>query len=338
MARQTSWRVVFVAILVGCANTPSGTKATLPAGPPGIGFDDLRYSVKLHRLLVPAGRSGSLDLVDPDTLAVTQIGGFGTIATYSGGHDDGPTSVDEGNGMLFVTDRTTSLLNVVDPEARRIVSSVPVSASPDYVRYVQATNELWVTEPDTEQIEIFAMATDPRAAPVRAAAMSVSNGPESLVIDNLRGRAYTHRWQASTVAVDLRTRTIVEEWPNGCASSRGIALDEERGFLLVACGEGTVSVLQVTAGGRLVSTLAQGSGFDVIGFAANTGHLYAAGTSCACLITLGVSATGQLTFLSRKDANRSSHCAAADDVGHAWWCDQDGGSVRRVTDSAPPSR
>jgi DNA-binding beta-propeller fold protein YncE len=309
----------------------------LPAGSAGIGFDVLRYSATLHRVLVPAGRTGTLDLIDPDTLEVTSIPGFGTVANYSGGHDDGPTSVDEGNGLLYVTDRTTGMLDVVDPTAGGIVASVGLAAGPDYLRYVRATNEIWVTEPGAAQIEILAVGQDPTAAPVHAAVVAVTNGPESMVIDNTRGRAYTHRWQATTVAIDVASRTIVAEWQNGCAASRGIAVDEARGFLFASCSEGTTSVLDASNGGRMLSTLSRGSGFDVIGYAPSSGHLYLAGSSCGCLVTLGVSAQGALSFLSRVDAAGSTHCATADDAGHAWWCDQDQGSIWRVNDASPAS-
>ena len=158
-----------------------------------------------------------------------------------------------------------------------------------------------------------------------------------MVIDNKRGRAYTHRWQATTVAVDLASRTVVAEWQNGCAAARGIALDEERGFLFASCLEGTTSVLDVNNGGQMLSTLARGSGFDVMGYAPKTGHLYLAGNSCGCLVTLGVSARGALSFVNRVDASGSTHCATVDDVGHVWWCDQDKGSVWRVADVSAPT-
>ena len=56
------------------------------------------------------------------------IPGFSAKPDYSGGHDDGPTSVDEGRGFLFVTDRTSRKLLVVDPKASRIVASTDVAA------------------------------------------------------------------------------------------------------------------------------------------------------------------------------------------------------------------
>src|SRR5579859_1659070 len=117
------------------------------------------------------------------------------------------------------------------------------------------------------------------------------------------------------------------------AAARGIALDEARGFLFSGCNEGTAAVLDVAHDGKILSTIAKGSGFDVIGYAPSLGHLYLAGQSCACLVTLGVSPDGALSFLDRVDAPSSTHCVAADDVGHAWVCDPDDGSILRVDDS-----
>jgi len=325
------------ALSAACASSPDGVPVALPNGTPGIGFDDLRYSPSLHRVLVPGGRSGNLALINPDSLEVSVVSGFSASNDYSGGHDDGATSVDEGRGFLLVTDRTARKLLVVDPAARKVVGSARVGAGPDYLRYVPVTDEIWVTEPDAERIEVFALPKTGVPVPVSTATIPVKNGPESLVIDGTGGRAYTHRWQASTVVIDVRTREIVAEWRNGCASSRGLAVDEARGLFFAGCSEGTVSALDSAHDGRILSSLAVGSGFDVIGYNPKLGHLYEAGTSCGCLIILGVSARGKLSFLGRFKATSSAHCAAADDRGHAWVCDPDGGRLLRVDDRYPAS-
>lgn len=333
MKRQ--WGPALVAL--GCATTthavtPSkGVSVSLPEGAPGVGFDDLRYSHRLHRVLAPAGRSGRLALVDPDQLAVTSIGGFSKSAAYDGGHDVGPTSVEEAKGRLWVTDRTTRTLVSVDPERRSIAGSTPLGKEPDYVRFVPSTGELWVTEPDADQIEIFGLGDDGTAK--ASGTIGVKNGPESLVVDELRGRAYTHRWQRSTIAIDVKTRASVAEWPNGCEGSRGIALDAARGWLFAACREGAVAVLDVAHEGRILSTLRQGSGFDVMGYSEKLGHLYLAGGSCACWLVVGVSPEGKLSLLERGNAPASTHCAAGDESGHFWVCDPKGGRLLRFTDA-----
>jgi DNA-binding beta-propeller fold protein YncE len=241
--------------------------------------------------------------------------------------------VDEGLGKLYVSDRTSQSLWIVDSGSAAIAGKVALAAEPDYVRFVAATSELWVTEPSADQLEIFSLSDS--VGPRSVARVPLKNGPESLVIDALRGRAYAHRWQATSVVFDLKTRALVAEWPNGCAASRGIALDEKRGWLFVACGEGRVSVLDVANGGKTLSTLTRGSGFDVIGYSAGLGHLYLAGGRCACLVTLGVDTQGTLGFLGRADAPASTHCTVADDHRHAWLCDPAGGRLLRYDDAYP---
>ena len=320
-----------LATAVACSSS-AGDGVALPGGPPGIGFDDLRWSPTLGRVLAPGGRAGKLYLVDPATEAVTAVSGFSETAEYSGGHDDGPTSVDEGRGLLFVTDRTSRQLSVIDPARGVAVGRAPLATNPDYVRYVETTGELWVSEPAAAQIEIFALdGTTPRSV----AAVAVPNGPESLVVDAVRGRAYTHAWQAATFAIDVRSRAIVGRWPNGCAASRGIDLEPEHGWVLAACNEGTLTILDPWNGGRVVSAIAAGSGYDVIGYARAARHVYLAGGACGCLSILGLSQAGELGYLGRLGAPSDTHCVVADDHGHAWVCAPSDGELRRVDDPFP---
>ncbi len=329
--------LMLLAVFAACTGTEAGAAAPIPGGSTGIGFDDLRYSPTLHAVLAPGGRAGVLAMIDADTRAVTTVSGLTTSESYDGSHDVGATSVDEGRGLLFVTDRTTQELHVIDPKARTILSSLSLSASPDYVRYVAATNEVWISEPSGSQLEIISLGNDAAATPRFGAVIPVDNGPESLVIDQRAGRAYTHRWQSTTLVFDVRTRALVSEWPNGCAASRGLAVDEARGFFFAGCSEGTLSVLDAAHDGHVLSSIARGAGYDVIGYNPSLGHVYLAGTACRCLVVLGVSATGQLGLLGRFDAENGSHCAVADDRGHAWVCDPDGGQLWRIDDPYPVS-
>lgn len=327
-SRDRRW-LAFV-VLAACTS-PDGDEVALPGGPPGIGFDDLRYSPELGAVVAPGGRAGRVYLVDPERESVATVDGLGALPDYTGDHDDGPTSADVGRGLLFVTDRTTRELLVVDPATRAIASRVPLGASPDYVRYVAKTDEVWVSEPSAARIEIFAL---DGAVPRYVAAIPVENGPESLVVDAARNRVYTHRWQASTVAFDVTTRAKAGEWPNGCASSRGIDVEPEHGWVLTACSEGTVTVVDPTNGAMLGSARA-GSGNDVMGYARGTRHVYVAGFACDCLTVLGLSNAGSLEVLGRFDAPGATHCVTADDRGHAWVCDPDRGALRRVSDPFP---
>jgi hypothetical protein len=168
---------------------------TLPGVSGGIGFDDLQLSPSNGAVLVPGGRTGELFVVDPKTRGVSAIGGFSAAnGKFEGGHGEGITSVAEGGGRLWVTDRTSLSLLAVDPSTKTIAARTKLAASPDYVRWVAPRREIWVTEPVQDQIEIFT-APDSGGAPVHAAMIPVRGGPESLVVDASRGRAYTHLWK-----------------------------------------------------------------------------------------------------------------------------------------------
>jgi hypothetical protein len=327
-------RVLLFAALAACrASPPSGIATVgLPDGRPGIGFDDLRFSATWG-VMSPGGRTGNLDLVDPITHRVTAIEGFAMEPLSFGDHAEGPTSVDEGAGLLFVTDRTTRRLAVVDPAARRILSTVALAASPDYVRFVEATHEVWVTEPDAVQLEVFAL-DGTRLA--QAATISTPGGPESLAIDRTRQRAYTHLWGAATLSIDVRTRAIVEEWGNGCAGSRGIALDEAHGFLFAGCDEGRATVLDVTNGGAMLGDLAVSArGVDVIDYSPSLMHVYLPGKDSGTMAIAAVSSYGALTLRSVVPTIDGAHCVTADDRGNAWVCDPDNGALLIYPDGAP---
>ncbi len=309
----------------------------LPGGEGGIGLDDLRYSHKLGRVLVPAGRTGNLDLIDPVSGALEVIPGFGSKESYSGGHGDGTTSVDEGAGFLFAIDRTSKRVDVVDPLAKTILSGAALEANPDYVRYVASTSELWVTEPDAEQIEIFQLPEGKAPVPKHTAVIAVKGGPESLVIDAKRGRAYAHLWDGATVSINLKSRSIAAHWKNGCSGSRGIALDEERGFLFVGCAEGRAVVLDVDHDGKELSNVATGSGVDIIDYDPLRSHVYVPAAKSATLTILGVSARGELSVLGTLPAAKGSHCATTDGNGHVFVGDPGAGLLLVIADTFPAS-
>jgi DNA-binding beta-propeller fold protein YncE len=313
------------------------TPLALPSGDGGIGFDDMMFAPSLHKVLVPAGRSGNLDLIDPDTKQVTAIGGFHSRASFSGGHGQGVTSADEGRGLLFATDRDAKQLDVIDPKTQSVVATAPLASGPDYVRYVSATGEVWVTEPGAARIEVFSLPQSGAPKPAHADFVSIPGGPESLIVDNKRGRAYTHLWTDTTLAIDLKSRKIAARWKNGCRGSRGIAMDDARGFLFVGCEEGKLTVLDLKTGAQL-GTASSGSGVDIIGYNSHLAHAYLPGEESGTMAIIGISAKGAPTVLGIAKTAQGAHCVAADDRDNAYVCDPNGGRLLIVKDALPSSK
>ena len=150
--------------------------------------------------------------------------------------------------------------------------------------------------------------------------LAVPGGPESLAVDARRGRAYTHLWNGKTVAIDIKARKIAATWNNGCKGSRGIALDEARGFLFAGCSEGRVVVLDVGSG-KVLSSARSGSGVDVIDYDPKLSHLYLPGAKSATMAVSDVSPAGKLSLLGTLPTAPGAHCVASDGNGNVFVCD-----------------
>jgi DNA-binding beta-propeller fold protein YncE len=302
------------ALARGAPDIPRPETIAIPDGERGIGYDDLQYAPELKRILVPAGRTGRLVLIDPATRAVTAIAGFSSAASFGGGHGQGTTSAAElpgAGGRIVATDRGTKTLKVVSVKKNAVVGSIKLAAAPDYVRAVPTTGEIWVTEPARKQIEILRADEKTDAGIAHVANITLPDGPESLVIDPARGRAYTHSWSGQSYAIDLAAHKVVSTWRNGCRQSRGIALDGERGFLFAGCAEGKATVVDV-ATGKLLSTADTGPDVDSIGYSAPLGHLYVPAGGSADLSILNVGADGKLAPLGKVPTATDAHTAAFD--------------------------
>jgi hypothetical protein len=220
-------------------------------------------------------------------------------------------------------------VDVIDPAQKRVVVSTALAHKPDYVRYVKETNEVWVTEPGSKRIEFFIFSSKPKPMLARRGFIDVPGGPESLVVDHARQRAYTHLWKGQTQGIDLHTHKVVNQWPNGCRGSRGIALDEKRGLLFAGCAEGKAVVLDVNKNGMQVASLLTSPGIDVIGYNPELAHLYLSGR---ILSVIGVSGQGNLSLLGTGKAAEGSHCAAGDNQGNIWVCDPQHGQLLQYKD------
>jgi hypothetical protein len=333
MTRRFASLVPLVLLLAPAPPAPTPRDVVLPNGEGGIGFDDLRWCHPLRSLLVPAGGTGMLHLLGgaANHLVTTTVR---PPAPYKGGHDEGITSADHGRGLVFATDRTSRELVLVDVMAKRVFARSKLSAQPDYVRWVEPAAEVWVTEPDAEAIEVF---RTEQGHLVRVASIPVPGGPESLVVDAARKRAYAHLWKGKTVAIDLKSRKLVASWKNGCEGSRGLALDEARGLLLSGCAEGKATAVDV-ASGKLRGSVETGAGVDLVDFSPTLRHLYVPGGSAATLTVVGVAADGRLTSLGSFPSPEGGHCVAVDGGGRIVVCDPKRGRLVLYADPFPAQK
>jgi hypothetical protein len=132
--------------------------------------------------------------------------------------------------------------------------------------------------------------------------------------------------------VDIASRQIVETWSNGCSVSLGLALDEARGFLFVACASGTVAVLDAAHAGAKLGEITHGSSLDIISYAPSLHHLYVPDGAAGDLGIVGIASDGSPALLGAIATAKDSRGVTADDAGAAWVTDPAEGRVLRVED------
>lgn len=313
-----------------------GTPIMLPGGEHGLGLDDMSYLPALHRIVVPAGQTGALVLIDPDSNSLRSIPGIAPTASGKPGRhgrDEGTSSAAYGDGFVFASDHTDRAIAIVDPEHQRVVNRTPLASGSDYVRYFAAQHEVWVTEPEAAQIQVFRFSANPHPSLVPETTIAVPGGPESLLFDAARQRAYANLWKTKTVVIDTATHKVVSEWPNGCKGSRGLALDAAHAHLFVACTEGAVSSLALNDNGRILAHAKAGAGIDIISYSPALHHLYVPGARSATLTIFDVAPSGALRALATHPTAQHAHCVADDNNGHVYVCNPRGGGVLAFTDS-----
>jgi hypothetical protein len=337
----------------------STTPVLLPGASGKIAFDELTYDPRMSTVIVPAGGTGVLALIDPDTLEVRYIPGF-TREDPATNKPAGTTSAAVGRDLIFAIDRGALKLNMIDPAAGKIVGSVPVQATPDVVRFISVKNEVWVTEPEKEQIEVFTLSDGDSPQLTSSATISVPKGPESLLLDRSRGLAYTNLPEAgATAVIQVQTRGIIDQWGNGCSKARGMALDEADSIIIIACNEGKVVLLDAANEGQQITSQTYGGEIDSIAYNPDLRHIYLPSGASAIMaifeIRVGAETAGTVTppapvgsptptgayslvRLGTADTNVQATCVTTDDRNNVWVCDPNNGQLLLIRDTFPGSQ
>jgi hypothetical protein len=126
----------------------------LPGSSGVVRLDYFAYDRSTGKLWVPASNTGSVDVIDENSDAVSQVTGFKTGDAELRGRKVtlGPTAVSIGDGVVYVGNRGDSSLCVIDAQSLKrgeclqvAPASADPAAAPDGVVYVAATRELWIT-------------------------------------------------------------------------------------------------------------------------------------------------------------------------------------------------
>ena len=307
-------------------------------------LDYFAYDHASQRLWVPAGNTGSVDIIDTVTDHVKRVEGFTVAQVEMRGklRPVGPSSVAIGDGEVYIGSRADSKICVIDAttlERGDCITFAPpaagMAAAPDALIYIARTRELWVTS----AAPAFGISASERAIKIFSASRAdkltfsgkipLPGSAEGYATDNLHGRFYTNLEETGqTAVIDVRKRTIVSRWPS-CAHASGIAVDSKRDLVFVACSDHVI-VLDTAHQGRIAGSIATGAGVDNIDYSEDTGLLYVAAAEAAQLTIARIGVARRPTLVAQIPTAKGARSVVAGANGCAYLIDPLGGGMLKV--------
>jgi sugar lactone lactonase YvrE len=302
---------------------PSAEAIALAAEPAS--FDDLWFSEALDRVLAIPQGTGTLYEIEPETATVVAIEGL----------PSGIASADATETRIYVADRGGRRVLVLAADSGDIVQIAELEGRPDYLRVAPMQDELWVTEPSADAIEVLAIGEGGELSP--AGFVDVPGGPEGLAFDASGTWAYAERFAGPLVAIDVARREVVDTWTTGCAGAHGFPqADGERGLAFAGCSSAGGAAVVRTDDGRVVAGFEAGGGEAILAYDEALAHFYLRGDPDGELAILGVCASGELAELAVVEISQDGHGMTSDHHGNVWIADATTGGVLRVVDPYPP--
>jgi hypothetical protein len=129
----------------------------LPGGNGPASLDFIFYERARSRVWVPAGSTGSVDVLDTTSGVFTRIEGFATAEREGRGKKRivGPSAGAIGDGFAYIGNRATSEVCPVDVTTLKAGKCVKMSSGTDGVVYVAPSKEVWVTLPKAQTVAVL---------------------------------------------------------------------------------------------------------------------------------------------------------------------------------------
>ncbi|MDP9035800.1 MAG: hypothetical protein M3O50_13445 [Myxococcota bacterium] len=276
-----------------------------------------------ERIWIPVGDTGSVDVLDVTDGTFARVDGFKTQQREVRGKTRvmGPSAAAVGDGVVYVGNRATSEVCVVDAKTLKLGMCLRLPTPTDGVAYVSSAKEVWVTTPRDKTLTVLD-AAKPEILREKTV-IKLDGAPEGYAVDGPRGLFFTNLEDTDrTLAIDVKTHKVLATWKPECEADgpRGIATDTSTGLVFVACTD-HVQVLDGRHDGASVSRFETGAGVDNIEWSDARRLLYVAAGKAAMLVVLQIDEKGHATLAARGTTAEGARNAVCDSKGNAYVAD-----------------
>ena len=233
--------------IVACALSAMALPALIAAQQPyqvidqwkigGNGFwDYLTMDSSAHRLYIAHDRL--VDVVDTDTGKVVDH-----VEDLHGAHG---VALDDAGKFGYISDGGGNAVVVFDRSTLKRVARIPAGRNPDGIVFEPVTQTVWAFNGRSDNATVIDAKT--RAV---VATIPLPGKPEFPVADGA-GNVYDNiESKNEVVRLDAHSYKVTAEWPTGCDSPSGLAIDQAGHRLFSVCDGRKMSVIDAATGRSL---------------------------------------------------------------------------------------
>ena len=264
------------------------------------GWDYLTIDSAARRLYI--ARATRVMVLDADSGA--QVG---EIADTPGVHG---VALAPQLGRGFTSNGRASTVTIFDLKTLKPLGQAKTGSNPDAIVYDAVTRRVFTFNGASKDATVIGAADGSVSGTI-----ALDGKPEFAVADGA-GRIYVNLEDKSELlAIDSRQLTILNRWPlASCKEPSGLAMDRKNRRLFVGCGNKLMAVVDADSG-RVLTTLAIGSGVDATAFDPGTTLAFSSNGD-GTLTVVREESLDKFTVVENVATQRGARTMALDETTH----------------------
>lgn len=217
----------------------------------GDGFwDYMLADPSAHRLYITHG--ARVEVIDAQTGK--------PIGAITGLHGTHGVALDTSGKYGYISDGGGNAVVVFDRSSLATVATIPAGTNPDGIAFEPATQTVWAFNGRSKDATVIDAATQKAVATI-----PLPGKPEFPAVDG-NGFVYDNiEDKSEIVRLDAHARKLTAEWPAGCDSPSGLAIDTAGHRLFAVCDGKKMAVVDSNSG-KVIATPAIGDGPDAANY------------------------------------------------------------------------
>jgi len=205
----------------------------------------------------------------------------------------------------YISDGASNAVAVFDRASNRITQTIPAGTNPDGIVFEPATRTVWAFNGRSKNATVIDAKTKQVIATV-----PLPGKPEFPVADG-KGSVFVNIEDKNEIAhLDAKSHRLLAEWPIGCESPSGHAIDVANHRLFAVCEGKKMAVVDATTG-KVVATPEIGEGPDAAAFDPHTHNAFSSNGE-GTLTVVHEDSPDSYTVLQTVETQRSARTMALD--------------------------